>query len=62
MLFVGPTSCRHTTNLRLFGGRTLVKRAIVIGSGPNGLAAAIVLAQAGLAVEVFEAQPEPGRA
>jgi phytoene dehydrogenase-like protein len=38
------------------------RKANIVGAGPNGLAAAIALAQRGWQVEVFEAQPQPGGA
>lgn len=38
------------------------RKACIIGGGPNGLAAAIVLAQAGVQVDVYEAESTPGGA
>jgi phytoene dehydrogenase-like protein len=37
-------------------------KACVVGAGPNGLAAAIVVAQAGMTVDVFEAERQAGGA
>ncbi len=39
---------------------TMTKKAIIIGAGPGGLASAMLLAKAGLEVDVFERQPHVG--
>ncbi|MDT5237739.1 MAG: hypothetical protein QOF47_3726 [Mycobacterium sp.] len=47
-------------NVWVLGGRIASVDVTVVGSGPNGLAAAVICARAGLSVQVFEAQPTLG--
>ena len=50
--------CCH---FRAVGGRIASVDVTIVGSGPNGLSAAVICARAGLSVHVIEAQPTAGR-
>ena len=51
---------RETNQKSLSGAESMTRRAAVIGAGPNGLAAAVVLQRAGVEVTLYESNAEVG--
>jgi len=57
-----PESTPAVANYATFERKSRMKRAAIVGSGPNGLSAAITLARAGVEVQVYEARETIGGA
>jgi protoporphyrinogen oxidase len=52
----------HLRQCWLLKSTSMNRNACVVGAGPNGLAAAIVLSRAGIKVDILQAESTPGGA